>query len=724
MADRHGDGPGAGGPGPDERGIQRPPAEQRWADLIPALDARAGRKVTRAQQKSDLMRIATIHADKLGDTAAAIAGWQRVMADFGEDPETVGALADLLAGAGRWKEFADLLERTAHQDTVRTTVRLVRLADALREHLGQPERALASYRAALAIDVRHGGARQGLLALLDVATTRRGAADALAASFRETGDWAGFLDILPARLTEAPDDRTRLALLREAAQIRQQHTGDPAGALADLARAFPLAPRDGVIEGQIVTLARSTGDFATASAAYAAAIAALADDPHEAARLRLAHADILDGNLADDAGALAAFVAAAATQPGNLRAVQGVVRLAPRLARWDDAAIAVLGYTEARDRSDNALWDALEQAAWEAVDGGANPAAFDGLAAAVAVALGGVTLSAAVAAEVHHRLARWHRDRRGDKAAAITELNKALAAGGDRLEPLTELAELLREQPVSASLLDVLRRLADADARALDVLVEAADAASRLGDRAASVELLGQVLGRATAAWRGGTAIRSTRPPEAVVRWALDGLVELHRAAGAHRAAVDLLTEAARLPFDEATRRELRLRAAQLAEHDLKDAGAAIDTLRAVLAGSPGDLDTIARLGALLEQEGRIAELLGLRKIQLGLEPDAARRLELRLDIARLVGIVEQQGGRLDALTANLADQPGHDASIDAVAAYLGGSGQHKALADLLEKQASLVEQAGDIGRAAARSGSAAGSRSAPASSARAPRCG
>ncbi len=451
-----------------------------------------------------------------------------------------------------------------------------------------------------------------------------------------------------------------------------------------------------MIEGQLVELARSTGDFATAAGAYAAAIAALADDPHEAARLRLAHGDLLDGNLADDAGALAAFGAAAATQPGNLRAVQGVVRVAPRLGRWDDAAIAVIGYTEARDRNDNALWDALEQAAWEASEDGANPTAFDGLAAAVSSALGAVALSPGVAAEVHHRLARWHRDRRGDRAAAIAELTLTLKAGGDRQEPLAELAEQLRAEPMSASLLDVLRRLADADARALDVLVEAADAASRLGDRAASVELLGQVLGRATAAWRGGTAIQSSRPADAVVRWALDGLVELHRGAGAHRAAVDLLGEAARLPFDDATRRELRLRAAAIAEGELGDVGAAIDTYRGVLAAAPGDLETIAKLGTLLEREGRTAELLGLRKVQLGLEQDAARRLELRLDIARLVGAVEEQGGRLEALEANLADQPGHDASIDAVAAFLAGKGQHKPRADLLEKQAAQVEAAGE----------------------------
>ena len=90
-------------------------------------------------------------------------------------------------------------------------------------------------------------------------------------------------------------------------------------------------------------------------------------------------------------------------------------------------------------------------------------------------------------------------------------------------------------------------------------------------------DVYGQVLGRATAAWRGSAAIKSSRPPEAVARWAIDGLVELQTGGGKPRAAVDLLVEAARLPFPEKTQRELRVRAAQMAERDLGDNSAAIE---------------------------------------------------------------------------------------------------------------------------------------------------
>ncbi|HUJ57745.1 MAG TPA: hypothetical protein VLX92_04620, partial [Kofleriaceae bacterium] len=170
------------------------------------------------------------------------------------------------------------------------------------------------------------------------------------------------------------------------------------------------------------------------------------------------------------------------------------------------------------------------------------------------------------------------------------------------------------------------------------------------------------------------------------------------------RAAVDTLIEAARLPFDQATRRDMRLRAAQLATVELGDNAAAIDMYRGVLAQQPNDLEVIERLAHLLAVEERVPELLTLRQIQLqisGPDSEGDRKLDLRLEIARLVGVIEERGGRLDALKANLEDRPGHEASIDAIANLLSSKAQHRQLADLLENQAQRLETAGEIPRAA-----------------------
>jgi tetratricopeptide (TPR) repeat protein len=669
-------------------------SQQRWDDLVSALESRAGKVTNPTQKRADLVRVALIHHQQRSDTAAAIATWQRVVADNRDDEEGISALADLLAETGRWREMADLLEGASGRATARTIGRLVRLGDALRQHLDEPSRALAAYRNAIAIDPSSAAAKAGLTALLDVAVTRSAAADALAQAMRTTGDVTGVIDLLPARLAEAHDDRTKLALLREAAQLRLEKQHDAAGALADLARAFPLAPRDQLIENQLQSLAKSTGDFTTLGIAYLEAIGALAGEPREAARLRMAYADLAADRLSDSKAAAGAYAQVADTEPGNRRAVAAFASLGTTLGHWNEVASAVLRYAEVREAFDDELLGTLEMAA-------KRDSAHDGLASALAAALDKSKLPAAVAALFHHRLSLIHRDHRGNRDAAIGSLRRALELGGERQAWLSDLVAMEREQGTSPQLLEGLRRLADADGRDLDALVGAADIASKLGEREQALQILSAVLGRATAAWRGTASIKSARSVDAVAKWAIDGLVDLYRTGGRARAAVDTLVEAARLPFDQATRRDMRLRAAQLATVELGDNGAAIDMYRSVLATTPNDLEVIERLAHLLGVEDRVPELLTLRQIQLGLETDTDKKLELRLELARLVGIVEERGGRLDALRANLEDRPGHEQSIDAVAHLLASKGQHRQLADLLEGQATRLEQASETARAA-----------------------
>ena len=669
--------------------------QQRWDELVAALESRASKEPN--QKRADLVRVAGIHVQRRSDKDSAIAAWQRIVADHADDEEGISALADLLADTGRWKEMADLLESSSGRATHRTVARLVRLGDALREHLAQPERAMTAYRNAIAIEPGSKEARTGLTALLEVAATRAASADALAQALRTNQDITGVLDLLPARLAEAKDDRTKLALLREAAQLRLEHKHDAAGARAELAKAFPLAPRDQLVENQIVSLAQTTGDWITAGAAYDAAIQAIGTDAssaRERARLELSFADLLAEHLGDAPNAAEAYAKVAALEPHNRRAVHAFARLGSELGKWSEAASVVIKHAQVREAFDDELLSMLETA-------GAQKNAYDALGSALTAALDTHKLPSAVGATYAYRLAKLHRDHRNDRVAAIRALRKALELGGEKAALLGELVELEKAQGVSKEQLDALRRLADADGRDLDSLVAAADTASKLGEREQALQILSAVLGRATAAWRGTASIRSARSVDAVAKWSIDALVDLYRTGGRARAAVDTLVEAARLPFDAATRREMRLRAAQLATVELGDNAAAIDMYRSVLAQSPTDLEVIERLAHLLGVEDRVPELLTLRQIQLGLETDLDKKLGLRLELARLVGIVEERGGRLDALKSNLEDRPGHEASIDAVAELLSGKGQHKALADLLELQAQRLESDGDSGRAA-----------------------
>jgi tetratricopeptide (TPR) repeat protein len=77
--------------------------QQRWDDLVAALESRASKVASPNQKRADLVRVALVHHQQRKDLDAAIAAWKRVVAENRDDEEGVSALADLLAETGRWK---------------------------------------------------------------------------------------------------------------------------------------------------------------------------------------------------------------------------------------------------------------------------------------------------------------------------------------------------------------------------------------------------------------------------------------------------------------------------------------------------------------------------------------------------------------------------------------------------------------------------------------------
>ncbi|MEI8255737.1 MAG: tetratricopeptide repeat protein, partial [Deltaproteobacteria bacterium] len=133
-----------------------------------------------------------------------------------------------------------------------------------------------------------------------------------------------------------------------------------------------------------------------------------------------------------------------------------------------------------------------------------------------------------------------------------------------------------------------------------------------------------------------------------------------------------------------------------IAANQLGDGARAIDLYRGILAEAPSDSGAIRQLALLYETHERLADLLALRRHELSLAPPVSRRLELRLDIARVLGVLGDRDARLAALRDNLSEEPGHETSIDEVSLLLEGESNHRVLADLLAEQAAALETRGD----------------------------
>ena len=664
----------------------------RWPELVGALRQRAGGPVAPHQRRADLRRVAAIEAEQLSDAASAITTWVAIQREFGEDGETVEHLAALLVRVTRWNELAELLGRAAGRETARVADLSARLGDVLRGQLGQTARAVAYYDAALSADPAHAQAREGLLAVLDDRHARPAAVELLGKLYRKREEWPELAAIVEARLAVTDDPRKQAEILRETAGLQEQHVRDPLAALALLRRAFSRIPRDRELERDLVRLADQTGDWRTAVDAYREAVAGLVGEPRRTAELRLSEARILEHKLGEPEPALAAYAAVLAIEPGDPDAARGLVRMAARVGRWDAIASALVAQVIADGKVDASLVALIESHADEL-------SGWEALTLSLETGLSGAPLPPAAAGFLLARVAVWHRDHRGDAAAAVAALQRSLAAQPGVVERLVMLAELQRAAP-DASLIDTLLALDAQREDDFDELYEASELALGLdGDTPHAREILVRLKDRAAALWNRGQPAKGHRSPEESVAWAVQQLGRLFDQAGERRQAAELLARSATLPFAAETSQTMRLRAAGILV-ELGDRPHAIALYRGVVDERPDDLATVRTLGALLEAEERFPELLTLRHHELARTQEPQRKLELRLDIARLVGLVEERGGRIEVLRRNLEEQPGHDPSLAAITEVLAAKASPDDLAAFLGQHAERLEAVHDKPRA------------------------
>ncbi|MGF1469343.1 MAG: DUF6584 family protein [Sandaracinaceae bacterium] len=381
--------------------------------------------------------------------------------------------------------------------------------------------------------------------------------------------------------------------------------------------------------------------------------------------------------------------------PADVTAAAEVVRTGARVGRWPTVARTLVDASVRRGAPSEAHLRVAEDEARAA-----------GSLRALAMALSeeverSSSIPPDLGAELHRGVARWLRDDLSDGAAAEEAFLAALRRRPGDVATLEELAGVQRRAPGPA-LVATLLQLAEARPGDLDPMREAAEVA--LGP-AGTAELAASVLSRlvraASALWERGVEAAGEAAAPATTEWALEERVRLALTAGDDDAAVDLLIAGSRLPVEPARSRELRRRAGTLLR-ERGDTDRALRVLQGVVDESVEDAEALVQLGALLEERGRYPELLALRQRQLDLDLDDETRLAARLEVARILRLIESRGGPVEVLRSNLDERPGHEASIDQLATLLRERNRAAELADLFRTQARAVEAHGQTGRAAA----------------------
>ncbi len=203
-----------------------------WVDLKSVYERQLEIAVGDSAEADIRAKMAHLYADHLNDINASVETWKRVLELRGEDPEALGALANLYERMQQWAELCDVLERhyyIAADDESRVAV-LLRRAKLYTDQLGRDDSALEDYQRVLDVDY---GNVEALYAISEI-WRRRSDANEIVQSLHQTIDRAQA--VLPAE--------NQIAIFRELGTIYQSTLNQPADAIDAWRRLLAVDPRD------------------------------------------------------------------------------------------------------------------------------------------------------------------------------------------------------------------------------------------------------------------------------------------------------------------------------------------------------------------------------------------------------------------------------------------------------------------------------------------------
>jgi tetratricopeptide (TPR) repeat protein len=614
--------------------------QDRWKELAVALDRAAEREGDAARAAELRLQLADVQAARLADPAAALATYERVLADDPGQGEAREAALKLARRTERWAELSRWLEEKAARagdPHVAARARRER-AELLAERLGDGAAAIRELEAVLAAD-----------------PDDRAALRALETLYEKAGRDADHLRMVERLADLAESDAERLMLLRRlAAEWEERGSGLDRAADA-LEQIMTLAPDDADAFRALARVYRQAKRFLALAEALERRRSATADRV-ESRALAAELGQVYEEELRDDARAAVAYGDAELQGDESEATLGALARLHERAGRWAEAAEAleklarvareapartealVRAGAIARERQSDASTAEARYARALELDGG-NLAALGALAAMYR-GQGDWLRAAKLMREAEARTVN-----RIEKVRVLYELGTLYQ---DELEDSTQAAEVLGrvldidpEHVAAAERLATLHERAERWAALEPVLEMLARKADRAGDAAGPAALLHARLG--DAARRLGNLDKAARAYETAHELAPEALPVL-RGFGAVReerrewreAATLYAAAAARgeaLPVEERVDLYARLGRCE-AEAGAREAALAYYGLALGLEpGHAGAAEAVARLHA---ESGDYAALVADKRALLVLAENDEARTRLLEEIGDL----------------------------------------------------------------------------------------
>ncbi len=703
-----------------------------WRALVDVLRARerAAAPDDGAARKAFMLRSSGILADKLADVPEAILAYRAVIDDFGAERSTLAALARLYELADRWQDLAETLEGdlALTQEPPERLLLLSRLGMVRQNKLKDLPGAIDAHQEALAIEPKHAVSREALETLLGDADARREVAGILRPLYEADGDQTRLLRVLDIETEYAESIEQKLATIGRAASVAE-------GPLADPLRAFGYVSR-------ALREATSEPDFRT----WLARAERLADAterwPDLIELLSAITPDILDGGLqldmtieiaeksrsklSDAERARTYYVKALDLKGDDRRALTALESLygeasdAPALldilkrraeaAETDDERKAIL-YKEAR-LCDETLHDrrAAIETYEEIVDLAMEPEAtlalerlyaqaerFEELIALYERQLGATGVSAARAAEIHHKLGETYETKVRDIDRAFDEYEAALgshSAGEGHEKAVQALERLMEDKAHAARAAEMLEGvyLARLDwrnvMRALAVRLEASQDPDERRQLLRRLVKLHEEQEENYGAALDMTARLFAEDVTEEETWG--ELERLARVANAEARLADIFAaELEKLTSDEPATARLAKRTGELYEAQGNLERALVFYRRAYTFAPDDDPATFTAIDRLLKQAGRAEERVALYRTALDYRDEPKERIETLHTIASIQEAdLKADNEAVDTHRAALDIDDSDGRSLEALTRLFARCSRWRDLADLTRKRA------------------------------------
>jgi tetratricopeptide (TPR) repeat protein len=589
-----------------------------------------------SEQSPDMRRRAAAHAriaDLLEHTQqqpdAAIEHHARALTLVAGYPPSFKALTRLYATQHKWRELALLYGRAVDGATGESAITyLMKLGAVYEDALDEPAQALAAYQRVLAMDPKHLGA----IHAAQRAAERAGRATEL-------------VDALEREASLSRDPKATIGIVHRAGEVLDEMAGDRDGAIARYRRVLAIEPTYAPALTSLGRLLARAGRWEELLDLYKRELD-LAKDAESIVGLRLKMAEISEERTGRDDEALGHYRAAVEADPKNVRALRSLAR-------------------KLRDRS---AWEELVRTLDREL------ATHDAKAGTKTDAPSGVARARAA-----HRVAEVREERLNDATKALTLYEQARDADPTYRPAIDAIARLRAEGGAHKKLLDELEhdaKSATDDATAIALLLRASEVASEhANDPKRALALAEEALAR--------------DPGHLASLLAVEPLL---RRAGSFEALASVLASLSRVHAEPEARiaalRDLaRIQETKLANKPQEIAA----THEAILALAPDDAIALSALE-------RIALEIGDRTLLASVDARLATRSQDPIIAAahrgRLAEALLESGDprALEAFSAAVAADPESLAAVRGLGRAAEASGDARAVADALRREARIVE--------------------------------